>query len=115
MSTKHLSKTVSFNGRDIEVHEVTVAQVEAWEKALGQTDTKDLHMLDRIMGKSMPISGVRLCVPELTDDDLGVAPSEIAKLYDAVEEVNPFFLEYVERMAKLGGELMAIGGIKEKA
>ena len=109
----HKTKKITFNNREITVHEVTVAQVEAWEKALFAGDELDIHILDKIMDKPLPVSGLRFCVPELTDEDLKIAPSEIIKIYDAVEEVNPFFLQYVGKMAKLGSELMAKGADRQ--
>lgn len=110
----HKTEKISFNGRDLVVNEITVAQVDEWEAALGQDDDTKMHKLDQFMGKSLPVSGLRLCVPDLTDKDLTVAPSEIEKVYDAVEKVNPFFLKYAENMARLGKELMAINKDQEK-
>jgi len=110
----HKEKKITFNGREIVAREITVAQIEEWEQAIGETGSAGMHKLDALMGKSLPVSGLRLCVPELTDDDLLVSPSEIEKVYDAVQEVNPFFLKYVTNMARLGEELMA-GGISEKS
>lgn len=102
----HKKEKISFNGRALVVNEITVTQVGEWEAALGQDGDIKIHKLDQFMGKSLPVSCLRLCVPDLTDEDLLVAPSEIEKVYDAVEKVNPFFLKYVENMARLGEALM---------
>lgn len=110
----HKTETISFNGRDLVVNEITVVQIEEWEDALGKDDGIGRHKLDQLMGKSLPVSGLRLCVPDLTDADLTVAPSEIEKVYDAVEKVNPFFLKSVENMSRLGEALMARNKDQEK-
>ncbi len=110
----HKTEKITFRGRELVVNEITVAQVDEWEAALGQGGGVEPHKLDQLMGKSLPVSGLRLCVPDLTDKDLTVAPSEIAQVYDAVEKVNPFFLRYVENMARLGEALMAASKNQEK-
>lgn len=108
------TEKIDFMGRELIANEITVAQLEEWEEALGQGDDTNVHKLDQLMGKSLPVSGLRLCVPDLTDEDLQAAPSEIEKLYVAAEKVNPFFLRYVENMAHLGKELMAARRNQEK-
>ena len=110
----HKTETITFMGRELVVNEITVAQVDEWEKALGQDGDIKMHKLDLLLGKSLPVSGLRLCVPDLTDKDLTVALSEIEKVYDAVERVNPFFLKYAENMARLGEALMTGSKDQEK-
>lgn len=102
------TKSIQFNGRNLVVYEITVAQIVEWEESITGGDDVTIHLLDKIMNKSLPVSGLRLCAPELTSDDLQIAPSEIEQVYDAVEEVNPFFIKHVENMAHLGAELLAV-------
>ncbi|PHR26548.1 MAG: hypothetical protein COA36_11750 [Desulfotalea sp.] len=100
------TKKITLNGRNITVNEVTVAQIEEWEEALLNTENVEVHILDKMMNRSLPVSAIRICVPDLTDEDLLVAPTEIENVYDAVEEVNPFFLKYVEQMVVVGEKLL---------
>ena len=62
------------------------------------------HVLDALMDSSLPFELVLKCVPELSEADLcegDVSPSQLAPLYAAVEEVNPFFMRMA---AKVLGE-----------
>lgn len=98
------SKTIQFREKTVAVNELSVDQVAAFlELAADNSSAVPTHALDALMGSIVPFYLVKQCVPELSEEELtqGVGPSELKPLYDAVEEVNPFFVE----MAKttLGG------------
>lgn len=92
------TKTIEYNGRNITVNELTVAQVDEWMGSQKDGEAV-LHTLDLLMGRKLPVSVIRLAVPELTAADLKVAPSELVALYDAVEEINSFLSEMSVRLA----------------
>lgn len=118
------SKTIDFRGRRIQVWELTVPEVDAFMqrmRAAGEEMKAFLrerrsnpeakepaqaipHVLDALMDSSLPFELVLKCVPELSEADLcegDVSPSQLAPLYAAVEEVNPFFMRMA---AKVLGE-----------
>lgn len=87
------SKKITFYGRELEVFELEVSQVTEWlEWALDTDADEQFHQLDELMGRDLPVSVIRRAVPDLTEEDLGRLPSEIEKVYQAVEELNPFLL-----------------------
>ncbi len=92
------TKTIEFNGRKLTVNELTVAQVEEWIESQ-KKDEPVMHTLDLLMGRKLPVSVIRQAVPDLTEDDLKVAPSELVALYDEVESVNSFLSEMSARMS----------------
>ena len=110
----HKTKQVTFNKKSITIHELTVHQVDSWQQSLTESEGGKTHILDNLMGRALPVSVIRMSAPELTDEDLLTAPSELEKIYDAVEEVNPFLSKMAERMARLGGELLALGGAQKE-
>lgn len=110
----HKTKQLTFNSKAITVHELTAFQVEGWQQALGENTEGQHHLLDNLMGRALPVSVIRISVPDLTDEDLLAAPSELKKVYDAVEAVNPFLSKMAENMARLGGELLGGGLDQEK-
>ncbi len=100
------SKKIKFNGRELEVCELTVHQVTSWLEDLRKTDAAEqLHTLDGLMGRDLPVSVIRLAVPDLTDEDLDQLPSEISRIYEAVEEMNPFLSQMAARVTKAAGKL----------
>jgi hypothetical protein len=99
-------KQFDFNGKTLKAEELTAVQIDEWRTSLDAEKGVAPPLPDMLLNRSIPLSAVRLAVPDLTDADLGAAPSELAKIYDAVEEVNPFFLKMTENMATLGEALL---------
>lgn len=111
----HKTTTIQFNGKDLVVNELTVAQIDGWQSSLSSDVTKKEvkpHSLDLLMGKTLPVSVLKIAVPTLTEEDLQTAPSEIEKVYVAVEEMNPFLCGMAERMADLGEAMFALGKVE---
>ena len=102
------TKTIDFNGGKITVNELTAAQVDDWEDDVLSEKVK-MHRRDKLMNHVLPISVICIATPSLTEKDLGAAPSELIKIYDAVEELNPFLFQMAERMSNLG-DLLGLGG-----
>lgn len=117
------SKTIDFMGRKVQVWELTVPEVHAFLQKMRTTAeemqkwlrerrsnpdapepaTEQQHVLDLLMDSSMPFELVIKCVPELTEADLcsgDVAFSDLAPLYHAVEEVNPFFMRMADKVMR---------------
>ena len=101
-------KEFECNGKTMKAFELTALQIDEWRRGLSADQVAEPHVADLLMNRTVPVSAVRLSVPELVDEDLQGAPSELAKIYDAVEEVNPFFLTMTRNMADLGEALMAM-------
>ncbi|CAG36319.1 hypothetical protein [Desulfotalea psychrophila] len=108
------TKAITFNGRQLIIKELTVPQIDAWEKTLSNhEETTVPSLVEMLVDSALPLSAVRLAVPELTDADLlaDIAPSQWCELYREVEEVNSFLSQMVEKMAKLGEALVQSGKI----
>lgn len=122
------TKTVQFMDRQITVYELTMPQVDAFLQTVrAQADVfgrylQELknnpaatppagyqpHTLDILMGGKIPFPQVLQCLPELTEADLmaeGVSASDLAPIYQAVEDVNPFFIKAGENVAEQAGLL----------
>lgn len=81
-------KTVKFKGQDVQVHELTVAQLD---QVLGSSG--ELSMIDRIFNPDMVNEQMLTLATGLPTEDLrGSLPSDLRPLVDAVKEVNPDFL-----------------------
>ncbi len=56
------------------------------------------------MDLDLPAEALSLAIPDLTVDELqDAAPSELAALYNAAEEINPFLLKIYQKMTAKAG------------
>lgn len=89
------SKAIQFNGKEVEVSELTVAQVDS---LLAVSDIS-VTTVEMLLNPNIPISAVvaatGISSKELNGD---IAPSELQKLWEAVEEINPFLLQMYTRL-----------------
>ena len=89
------SKSIQFNGKEVEVVELTVAQVNS---LLADSDIS-VTTVEMLLNPNIPISAVvaatGISSKELNGD---IAPSELQKLWEAVEEINPFLLQMYTRL-----------------
>ena len=80
-------KTVKFKGQDIQVRELTVAELDA---ILADDEAT---IMDRIFdGSLISEAMVRVCTGIEAGELRASYPSELAVLVEAVKEVNPDFL-----------------------
>ncbi|MDW7643451.1 MAG: hypothetical protein SCI25_00250 [Desulfuromonadales bacterium] len=101
-------KRVTLGEEEIVVSELTVEQVTNVMDGLEaqQTGTLDLLFHDRL-----PVAAVSLASALSSKKLNGMAPSELDTLWKAVEDVNPFFVGMVERLAAFGQAALAAGNL----
>jgi len=81
-------KPLSFKGKDIEVRELTVLQLDT---VLGSNG--DMTMIDRVFNPDMVTSlMLEMSTGVSTEDMRSCSPSDLRPLVDAVKEVNKDFL-----------------------
>lgn len=89
-----LTKNITFNGSDLTVKELTMAELAGVLDTLAATaDPLDMVMDHRLPSEAVIISSglKRAALHKLT-------PSLLNELWQAVEEVNPFFVNAVRRL-----------------
>ena len=100
------TKEVQIGERKITVNELTVAQVDALFN--GFTAERPVHKAELLMDSAVPIEAVLLATG-LTSEQLAeeIYPSELAEIWQAVEEVNGFLSNLLGRMAQAGEKILA--------
>jgi hypothetical protein len=89
------SKAIQFDGKEVEVGELTVAQVDS---LLTGSDSK-VTTVEMLMNPNIPIGAVVASTGVSSEQLNGdIAPSELQKLWEAVEEMNPFLLQMYARL-----------------
>jgi hypothetical protein len=89
------SKAIQFNGKEVEVSELTVTQVDS---LLADSDSH-VTTVEMLLNPNIPISAV-VAATGISSNELNgdIAPSELQKLWEAVEEINPFLLQMYTRL-----------------
>ena len=96
------SKIITFEGQDVTCKELTVAEIDAYLNSPSQA----LHTLDMVFHDRLPLAVVTQSTGLKAEALQGLAPSALTVLWDAVEDVNPFFLATLKRLAGLGRAAM---------
>lgn len=89
------SKTIQFNGKETTVNELTVAQVDS----LMAEQNTSITTVEMLLNPNTPI-GVVVASTGISSAELNgeVSPGELQKLWQAVEEMNPFLLQMYGRI-----------------
>jgi hypothetical protein len=88
--------TIKFKGKDLKVHELTVAQLD---DLLGSTEP--LSMIDRIFNPDMVSEQMLVLSTGLPVGELrSCQPSALRPLVEAVKEVNPDFLSGLRSLTR---------------
>jgi hypothetical protein len=91
------SKIIQFDGKDVTCKELTVEELGAIMESKAAPTALDLLFATRL-----PVAAV-LASTGLTAEALQPhTPSALDALWTAVEEVNPFFLQMLQRMVAVG-------------
>src|SRR5512139_3062192 len=95
-----LTKTITINGVEITIREVSVAEIRAWMKGL---ESEETDPMDVLLNKDVHMAAVRL-VTGLTAEQLDeMTPSERRLLATKCAEVNGDFFDAVKTLlARLG-------------
>lgn len=101
-------KTITVGDNEITVRELTVDQVTNVMDGLegAKTSVFDLLLPDRLPAVAV-CAATDLTLPKLKK----MVPSDLVQIWDAVEEVNPFFVGMVERLASLGAAALGAGDL----
>ena len=95
-------KTITIGERQVDVNELTVAQVDALLNPVGGSAAREMSAAELLVDSVVPIEAV--CASTgLSADEINatLAPSEAAALWAAVAEVNDFLSRMLERFAKV--------------
>ncbi len=94
------SKIINWNNKEVVCKELVMAEIDE----LMDSD-QAATMIDNVFFDRVPATAVTkstgLSYEELND----CPPSQLAELWDAVEEVNPFFLKSLNHLAAAGRKL----------
>ena len=91
-------------GKEIEIHELTVGQVDA---LLGDLEkAAPLHMCDLLFPERMPFSIVCMVTGQKESFFNDLLPSDYAAVLEAAEEANPYSMAAVKRLAEIGRTLL---------
>ena len=100
------TKEMRIGERTITVNELTVAQVA--ELFDGFTADRVVHKAELLVNSAVPIEAVLLATGMTAEQLAGdIYPSELAEIWQAVEEVNDFLSQLLGRMAQAGREMVA--------
>ena len=95
------SKIIKWNEKDVVCKELTVEEISTLMASDAEPGALDLVFFDRSPAMAVTMS------TGLTHKDLeGFPPSELETLWDAVEEVNPFFTKMLGQLAEKGRKLV---------
>ncbi len=94
------SEIIKWNGKEVTCKELTAEDVRNLMDHPPETTVLDALFLDRI-----PVAAVRLSTGIETDEMWGMTPSALVPLWDAVEGLNPFFVQMLKHLAKHGREV----------
>jgi hypothetical protein len=95
------SKIITFNGEDITAKELTIAEINEYLSS----ESSSVHTLDIVFHDRLPVNVIERSTGLKAEDLEKLAPSSLLPLWDAVEDVNPFFLSTLKRLADLGREV----------
>jgi hypothetical protein len=98
------SKAIQFDGKEVEVNELTVTQVES----LLDSSNTSVTTVEMLLNPNIPIAAV-VAATGISSAALNgdVAPSELQKLWEAVEEMNPFLLQMYNRLVAAASTVLA--------
>ena len=91
------SKIIKWNGQEITCKELTVEEVRNLMDHPPETTVLDALFMDRI-----PVAAIQLSTGISTDELWEMTPSALVPLWDAVEELNPFFVHMLKKLAEQG-------------
>jgi len=90
------SKIINWNGKDVTCKELTVSEISE----LMESD-QEPTILDRVFYDRVPVIAVTIATGLAYEELQACSPSRLEELWGAVEEVNPFFVEMINRLAAL--------------
>lgn len=106
---KRKSEIIDFNGQELVVKELTVAEVEQIMAAL-EDGTYQGHILDAVMGQPLPANALFMAIGTTEAEfSLDVAPSALEELYAKVTAVNPLCAAMMEKLATAGARRLQSG------
>ena len=95
------SKIMKWNGKEVTCKELTVAEIDQLLSSAPPPNALDLVFGDRI-----PTAAVTMSTGLQAADLESESPSLLDELWSGVEEVNPFFVPMLDRLAKAGSNLV---------
>lgn len=95
------------NVRELKIKEVR-AVLESMEKQ------GPVHTMDILFPGEIPVLAVALSTDKAIEDLEEIPPSEMRGLIDEVKKANPFFLNAIEAMKKMGLEILSASMPVEK-
>ncbi len=94
------SKLIKWNEKEVVCKELTVEEISTLMASDAEPNDLDLVFFDRV-----PVQAVTLSCGLTAETLVKESPGELEKLWDAVEEVNPFFTRMLNQLAEKGRRL----------
>lgn len=100
------SKLISLAGKKLTARELTVDQVAKVMKQF-EDGTYSGHILDALVNRDFPANALFMALDmKESEFDLGITPSQLTELYDAVIELNPSCASMMVRVRETGTRLL---------
>ena len=97
-------KTLEFSGKKIEVHDLTVAEVENILQRLNNTEESKLSSINFLF-KDLDEYIIKLTTG-LSEEEIKQMPEHVlAKVREAIRELNPFFSKAVDELLETARKL----------
>lgn len=101
-----VEKTVTALGREVKVFELTVSEIRSWLAEVG-AKKENVDIVDELLFEDVAVSELRK-MTDLTDVEIGGAPSELRKVFAKCREVNSDFFALRSRLMTVGAKVEAI-------
>ncbi len=100
-------KTIIINDVEITVTELNIAQIRDYMDDKSE-DQSPVSIIDLLFPDSLPgriiAESCGISVKKLEDD---FSPSDLKKIVEAVESLNPFFVNMMKRLSEMGRKIIA--------
>lgn len=113
MQEKKEGRAITLNGTPIIIRELTVAEVEAVLDALLENEP---DIIETILPESpVPAPAIALSAGRTIDELKQLPCSELRFVIEEVQEINPFLIMMLERLARIGRQLIETENEEEQA
>lgn len=89
---------------EITARELTVKEAMGIMDGLGKST--ELHPIEMMIDPTIPVAALPISTGKSLEELMEFPPSELKKIVEVVESANPFFMGMMEKLAKVGHEIL---------